>query len=436
MTKFFKYWLCAVFMVLCLLGGGSSVAYAADTYSDVLTDLTADPAFDISAYPDKSDDNTLSVIQIAESVGGELFIYVYQPSKTLVASSINISTAINDNLKYINYDLVLLNSSGVFYKYKVENLTVKTDIVRYYDISNIYRPWVEGLDPETGNDNTVEEVPNTVGQLWTAVTLDGEVSYGMTETETIVVTDKYVGFVRYMDGLDWLGAIGQTDSHFVAFSTDKDIDRLMEADVYYIARSCRFTIHGTTTKTEYGDPVEKYVYLTADDSASNPGGGIFGNKYTWKRIQSVGDFIASEDLTDDTVSQLAGKDWVLRFAETPVEIDSGMLTGTWTDSTEVTQVTILRLKFETDGVVYNLGVIDNKQSGDNIPDNNYDNSFRHVEWWVWALIALACLILIAVIVNPVASVLLLILKGVWWLVSAPFRFIGWVIGKIKEGKGT
>ena len=113
-----------------------------------------------------------------------------------------------------------------------------------------------------------------------------------------------------------------------------------------------------------------------------------------------------------------------------------MFTGTHIDSTEVTEVTILRLKFETDGVVYNLGVVDNKQSGDDVPGNNPYNPLGSIPWWVWALIALACLILIAVIVNPVASLLLLILKGVWWIVSAPFRFIGWIVRKIKDGKET
>ena len=435
MTKLFKYWLCAVFMVLCLLGGGSTAAYAAEIYTGVLEDLTADSSFDVSAYPEKADDYTLSVIQIAESSGGELFVYVYQPSKRFKASSINISTAINDNLKYINYDLVFLSSSETLYKYKVSDLTVKNDVVRYYDISNIYRPWVEGIDPDTGNDNTVNEVPNAVGQLWTAVTLDGEVSYGMTGTETIEVTDKYVDFLRYRDGVGTT-TVDMTDSHYVAFSTDKDIDRLMEADVYYVARSSRFTIHGSSSGYEYGEPEEKYVYLTADDSASNPGGGIFGHKFTWERIQSVDEFIETEDLTDEAAAQVKNKEWVLRFAETSVHVGTDMFTGTHIDSTEVTEVTILRLKFETDGVVYNLGVVDNKQSGDDVPGNNPYNPLGSIPWWVWALIALACLILIAVIVNPVASLLLLILKGVWWIVSAPFRFIGWIVRKIKDGKET
>lgn len=432
MTKLFKYWLCAVFMVLCLLGGGSTAAYAAEIYTGVLEDLETDSSFDVSAYPEKADDYTLSVIQIAESSGGELFIYVYQPSKRFKASSINISTAINDNLKYINYDLVFLSSSETLYKYKVSDFTVKNDVVRYYDVSNIYRPWVEGIDPGTGSDNIVTEVPNAVGQLWTAVTLNGDVSYSMVTTETITVTAKYVDFIRYLNGF-WL-VQSSCDSHYVAFSTNKPMDKLMEADVFFVSRD--FTEYSTLFGTDYsyGEFYDDMVSLTYKDKAANDPTGVFpGSQYTWDRIQSTEDFIADNaDLTEDTVNNLSGTQWVLRFTETDY-IRGPMVGGSrQSTGTEVSSVSILRLKFETDGVVYNLGVVDNKQSGDDVP-GNYEKP-DGLPWWVWALIALACLILIAVVVNPVASLLLLILKGVWWIVSAPFRFIGWIVRKIKDGK--
>ena len=139
-------------------------------------------------------------------------------------------------------------------------------------------------------------------------------------------------------------------------------------------------------------------------------------------------------MTEDTVNNLSGTQWVLRFTETDY-IRGPMVGGSrQSTGTEVSSVSILRLKFETDGVVYNLGVVDNKQSGDDVP-GNYEKP-DGLPWWVWALIALACLILIAVVVNLVASLLLLILKGVWWIVSAPFRFIGWIVRKIKDGKET
>ena len=107
---------------------GIGVTYAEESgYSGVLDDLQKDGSFDESHYPAIADDYSLKLIQIAESVDGELFLYVYQPSgqaKNLKASSINISTTINDEISYRNYKVRLLNSSGVFYKYIVQDFTV------------------------------------------------------------------------------------------------------------------------------------------------------------------------------------------------------------------------------------------------------------------------------------------------------------------------
>ena len=87
-------------------------------YSGVLDDLKKDTSFDPGNYPSKADDYSLQIIQLAKSVNKELFVYVYQPSgkaKNFKASSINISTTINDSISYHNYKLELLNSIQTIY---------------------------------------------------------------------------------------------------------------------------------------------------------------------------------------------------------------------------------------------------------------------------------------------------------------------------------
>ena len=87
----------AVLLFVVLWGGQMTApqAYAESTsYSDVLDDLRKDENFSLSTYPSMANDYSLQVIQIAESTGKELFVYVYQPSgqaKDLRASSINIA---------------------------------------------------------------------------------------------------------------------------------------------------------------------------------------------------------------------------------------------------------------------------------------------------------------------------------------------------------
>ena len=45
----------------------------------------------------------------------------------------------------------------------------------------------------------------------------------------------------------------------------------------------------------------------------------------------------------------------------------------------VNDVTLLRLSYETDGEVYNVGVVDDVQSGDETPDGFFGGAYP---WWV------------------------------------------------------
>ena len=342
-----------------------SQAFAEETLlSSVLEDLQTDESFNPDDYPSVEADYSLSVIQIAESTADELFIYVYNPSqseKELTATSISFSTEINDNLYYQNYDLKLLSRDGVFAKYVVQNFTVKADALRYYDISEIYRLWDESIDAPAEYGNEISEVSFPVAQLWSASTVQNKVSYEMAQTEVITITDKYVGLIRYPDGFI-LSPTSYTDSHFVAFSTDYNIEYLLEAQLEYHIQRKDYSpgIAGAITMEE-----DRNITLLYSDTGTNGQTGLFAKTYVWNRIESVNMFIANEDLTEEAVVELNNKQWVLRFVETNYSKYGSYLT-----CYEVSEVTILRLKFQTAGKTYNLGVVDNKQTGDGIPDNN------------------------------------------------------------------
>ena len=150
-----KYGIFAVIIALASILGACMITPLAfaDTnntgYTNVLDDLQKDEDFDISKYPENTEDNSLQVIQIAESTDNHLFVYVYQPSgptKDLRASSINIATDKTNATKYYNYKLKFINSNGVLYKYLVEDLTVTISNTRYYEIVSIYREYIEELD--------------------------------------------------------------------------------------------------------------------------------------------------------------------------------------------------------------------------------------------------------------------------------------------------
>lgn len=417
------------------------------TYSEVLDDLKKDTSFKPENYPTKADDYSLQIIQLAESVNKELFVYVYQPSgktKNFKASSINISTTINDNISYLNYKLELLNSSGVFYKYKVVELTVKDESVRYYAISSIYRPFDESIDKQASGGNTVTEVNYAVNKQYCFGEINGKPYVNCVDIETIVVTDKFVGFVRYPDGFKLY--VGACDSHFVAFNTNKPMDKLLEADVYYSTQEYSSSWAAFVGENEtFGDKADKYAYLKYTDKVEHTGGGWFAGTYKWDRIQTVDDFIKNEDreqifsgaiidvkvsskLTDAALNELKGKKWVLRFTETDYSMWTGQ--GSYgTFSTIVGDVTILRLKFETDGITYNLGVIDNKQSGSKDPSNETDIDISLNKRGKMILYLLMLILLIILL----APILPYVLQAIVFVVSLPIKGIA-AIGKVCKRK--
>lgn len=440
-SKFKIFDLAYFFMlILCLFSllpmSSITNVYAAETeYSNVLDDLQKDESFDIDNYPIIADNYSLQVMQIAESNEKELFVYVYQPSSyisDLRATSINISQGINENVKYVNYTLEYLSSFETIYKYKVNDLIVKNDALRYYDITSIFRKWSSVLDKETGNDNEVDEVAYNVSKLFTASTVNGEVSYTCVESETIEIINKYVGYVRYLNGF-WL-YYDSCDSHFVAFSTDYQIDKLMEADLTYIAEIGSGSPATGSWHVDNTETITKTIY--ADETVTSDMTGPFGHTYTWNRIESASEFIENEDLTEDAESNLQNMQWVLRFAETDYTEYNGMFNPHY-DATRISEVTILRLKFETNGIVYNLGVVDNKQTGDEVPENNQNTWFDVLMNWIIGIVVTIAIIAIIAMLAPSVLPLIFkgivavikyiglgiwyILKGIWWLIKKPFE---------------
>ena len=131
-----------------------SMSVYADTpnNTNVLTDLQKDENFKVSDYPDKADDYSIQVIQIAESTAKEFLIYTYQPAQRtcfMLATCVNMS--LSEDVKSTKlYDLEFLSCEGVFCKYKVKDVVVADTDYRYYNITSIYRPWNKDFDDQIG----------------------------------------------------------------------------------------------------------------------------------------------------------------------------------------------------------------------------------------------------------------------------------------------
>lgn len=428
--------LAAVFVFFAAVPINQMGAHAAEVYSGVMEDLGKDPSFNAASYPAVESDNSLKVITIAESVNDELFVYVYQPCdkvRDLRAVSIRIATQpVKLGGESHDFKLTLLDSEGVFDKYRVEGLAVSRNTVRCYEIIQITRKWFAGIDDPSSDGQTVSEVPFRVAQLWTAITAAGNVFYECVETDVVEVTEKRCGYLRYNDGFAFLNTA--CFSHYVAFDTDYAIDRLYEADVNFVSQAYSYNSFSTgnpwvpgTENTQYEDPVTEEVTLRGEDQGEySPGGWLFLRKYQWNRIQSVEEFIASEtSLTEEAKNDLRNMKWVLRFTET--EYWANATANTYNEKgTYISDVTILRLYFETAGTTYDLGVVDNKQTESPAPDNDPGNASPNAWFWQggsfnWGrLFAIVALVLFIILLAPVLPYLV---QGLIWIVGLPFRLI-------------
>lgn len=453
-----KSFICLILVIIslftCFFSTGTKV-YAEEAtkeYSNVLTDLQKDENFNLDDYPTLEDDYSLQLIQIAESVDNELFVYVYQPlaNSQVLATSINISQNVDNVKDYTNYKLEYINSKSALFKYKVQDFILDTEQIRYYDISSIFRAFIENIDTPVEDGNTISEVAFSVGKFYTFTTEDNTIKIECNDIELMEVVDKYVGFVRY-DGAKqplFINKYEYLDSHFVAFSTNKQIENLLEADVYFVTQLEDYYAYSGDTK--YGNEVEQYVHIDFNDSLEYESGHWY---YERSRIQSMSDFIETEheqniyenslitieqnnELNETNIDILMELQWVLRFYESEYTYS---INWQWSDisyiQTNVTDVSILRLTYLTDDVVYNLGVVDNKQTGDSEPINNvtYKNSLNKI----WKIIL--TLLIIVIIIALCAPILPRIANAIVWLIQAIILTISFIVSipyklivKIKE----
>ncbi len=376
----------AIVLITCTLPTMYEIARAEDlTSTNVLYDLQRDPNFNQGDYPANDRSNVVELIQIAESDTSDLYVYVYQPNyenDELNPFEIAISRAQDDEEdKFEQYPLTLVNSYKTLFKYKVEDLKVSNEEVRYYNISQMWRKHIESIDKELDTDNAITATGIEVAQKWGARTVDDTVEYAMTEVDVVIITDAFVGCNRFWDGLD-VGAFLDKDKatylHYIAFSTDHQIDRLIEAEIHFKQREV--IEFYKMEEFQYGDWIENTVVLYEHNQATNHPFGWFATKYEWKSISSSEEFIAQDDITfkDGAKEAIEKQEWVLYFLESQfVRTSGGILSGIINTNpysylyeyTEVEDVAILRLKFETDGQIYNLGVVSDKQTGSGIPTN-------------------------------------------------------------------
>ena len=142
---------------------------------------------------------------------------------------------------------------------------------------SISREWKKGVDPSSGEDYKINQRAYKVAKCYGAKTENGVVSYSCRGTEVIEIKNPYHDFLRYYNGFKLFP--DSCDAHYIAFSTDRQIDRLIEAEVYYETLPVLMNVPYTDDKKE------NQVKLSDIDEASNKADGWFVTRHTWKRIE-------------------------------------------------------------------------------------------------------------------------------------------------------
>lgn len=469
----------ALIVILTLLFPTSTgVAFAATSvYSDVLADLQVDESFNVDDYPINQTDFSLNLITVAESNDKSLLVYVYQPSagkNDVLAKKIRMS--VDDGQSFHDYDLTLLSKNGVFFKYKVDNYTAdsSSSVKRTYQIIELLRFADANLGDTVidENNNTITYIEYPVGWTFTAVMNDGVLCYGKSKIDYSVVTNKYCGQLLFNNPSNSLTqyCYGVTYGmlHFIAFDgvglVDQDgkqvtveIEKMQEADVEYtlVHYEKDYSVHlgiedGANYERETSERIPKTLNAEVSDTYK---AGLFAHTYSWNEIMPMANFLAmaendepffNSSLTEVARSEFSDMQFVLilgvtEIRYTNVSIDNGLGYHETDSRYYVNDETIMRIQFETDGKVYNLGTVDNYQHGDSVPDNTEDYGFNE-EWWSnwwqemqewlkYILIFLGCVVLgiIFVLIFPfikaIFSIIWAGIKVVFRVITAPFRFL-------------
>ena len=429
-----------------------TIRSSAKTSSEVLNDLTQASNFSIEKYPtmtleyfNKINSDTLStndqahleVIQIAESISDELYLYVYQPTHTeldLTASAVLLSTEFTPDGQNINpdiYNLELVSTDSVFDKYVVKDFRVSEEPCRYYNIVSLYRNFHPDIDEVTPG-GVIEnfELGIGVGQQWCAYYKNDAIVYEMTTFATLEIDIGYTGSMEFNSGFtigSLTGRYEYGDAWFVAFNVeDYVVKKIYDADLTYKIREKKQTVGlgvNQTTYSEWSD--DKKVTLRENETMSYQGDGLFAKEYIWNTISSSNDFITQLEkqnikISDEARTKLTENAFVFCFLQTESKNTSLPGVNNLTSS-QVSAVTVIRLHFmDIKGDVYNLGVVSDRVSPDDIPDmSGPGTSLDELPEWVQKLLMAVSLILLLVILIFIFP----FVKGFFSIIFTGIKFI-------------
>lgn len=441
--------LCVLLCLLCCTSIVPTRIAAEDNpenkYTGVLEDLQSDETFNAAEYSDIKLHSKTELIQIAESVDQQLFVYLHIVGDDKGFEKIVFNTATSfTSLDFRSYEMALVSSRDGFNKYLVKDFNPPQD--NYYRVAITRIEYPVNKPVEGTQQVTYEYYP--IEQVWDVRKDNGKIEYNYEYLNTIEVLDKYVGSHSggVQEGFSWSYQYSSwTDTYYIAFSTDLLMENLLEAQIEYVENI------ETASGIISGDSTKPHNVVIRSDEVSNYENDTFStwlgmswntgiDKRTFKSISTPAEFTRDTGITLPKRADDTEFDWVVVFLNETQKFDyPGVKINFWRYPADTS---ILRLKFETDGVCYNLSVLDNRTTF--IPPLPEDDTswvdrliafFEKIgkwfednwEWIVVGALGVLALILLAPflpsIVSLIATCFKYLFTGLIWLIGAPIRLI-------------
>ena len=427
--------------------------------SEVITtpdeDLEKDDNFNEEEYPADSTNVSLDIIQVAETTSDELLLYVYNPTMELEATSIDLS--LNEGKTYALYNLTYLSSYKTIDKYVVNNLEVTEEKNRYYSISCLYRYAHHDLDDENSNYTSYDEVGCPIYKHWYCYYNDSnELIYEMEYDSYVDIEPVITSYIYYKEGFSLRNlSTAYYDeacfAHFIGFNvTNFDVDKIYDADISFVTVPVTYKEILWSETHEFGDEKTHNETLKEIDEVTFNSPGLFDKTYSWNRISTSSDFIndfkaQGGTLNETSESDISNCQFVFSFYESIVSIASVSLIDYVTFDL-VTDVVILRLKFRSQGNVYNMGVVSNKTSssgessgeaGSNLDDTldkieeEANKLFSQIGELITAVFGIVGIVLGVYVLIGLIPLILPVFKALLEILLLPFKFIS---SLFKKGK--
>lgn len=437
------------------------------TTSNVRDDLSS-MGLDSLSFLSETENNFIGMSQYYDS-NNNLRTYVYMnyigdPSDSL---TISISTSVSDpegkiTEKFTPYELVFCNDFYTLRKYEVVGLSNNKTVTRRFKLQNI----------------SLEEPLLELDKLFVfhGIT-NNTIEVFRQEVETITITDKEVHFYCYGDQNDWAdfwggsGKLGwgetYTDAFYIFFNTDKPIDNLLEIEVtfkpyiYYVERlgyvdkTTSFTMdYLNKIANDTTDPCFDSVLVKEEDQQRfvvAPGTTRVQASETWfgsttykyedlDNIMDLREYDIKDGMPFVFKKQKEKYTWGVNFFNATRASTEGSrsLMGSYMASTAiygygVSDTAILRLKYETNGIIKNAYAIDTPTddfTGNDayvdIPDP-WDKAWEFFQMILEILSIILLIVIIAPFIGPLINIVFSILKFLFnclvFIITFPYKLV-------------